>query len=115
MRHNHVSKSLFPFRIYFPILLKIVTPSIIKVTEYPSLHKCPTEISELFAMNGKTCATAVAVLSSVMSNDAVWVEFIVDPFDSLTRKGLIDFFLLRRGALINKKFPVHPESTLAVS
>jgi hypothetical protein len=103
MRHNPESKSLFSFRISFPILLKIVTSSIVKVTEYPSFHNFLTERSELFAMAGKTCATAAAALSSGMSNDAVWVESIVDPFGSLTRKGLIDFFLLRQGALVNKK------------
>jgi hypothetical protein len=92
MGHNPVSKSLFTFRIYFPILLKIVTPSILKVTEYPSLHNCPTERREFFAMAGKICATAAAALSSGMSNYAVWVESIVAPFGSLTRKGLIDFF-----------------------
>jgi hypothetical protein len=103
MRRNPVSKSLFPLIIYFPILLKIVTSSIIKVIEYPSLHNCLTERSYLFAMAGKTCATAAAVLSYWMSNDAVWVESIVDPFGSLTRKGLIYFVLVRQGALINKK------------
>jgi hypothetical protein len=92
--HNPVSKSLFTFRIYFPIFLKIVTPSIVKLKECPSLHNFPTERSELFAMAGKTCANAVAALSSGMSNDAVWVESIVAPFGNLTRKGLIDFFLL---------------------
>jgi hypothetical protein len=92
MHHNHVSKYLFPFRIYFPILLKIVTPSIVKVTEYPSLYNCPTERSELFAMAGKICTTTATALSSGMSNDDVWVESIVAPFGSLTRKGLIDFF-----------------------
>jgi hypothetical protein len=69
----------------------------------------------LFAIAGKTCVTEAAPLSSVMSNDAVWVESIVDPFGNPTRKGLIDFVLLRKGALINKKIPVQPESNIAVS
>jgi hypothetical protein len=115
MRHNPVSKSLFPFRITFPILLKIVMPSIVKVTEYPSLHNWPTERSELFAMAGKTCATAADVLSYGMSNDAVWVESIVAPSGSLTRNGLIYFVLLRQGAFIRNKCPVHPDSNIAVS
>jgi hypothetical protein len=115
MHHTPVSKSLFPFKIYFPMLLKIVTPSILKVTEYPSLHNCPTEISELFAIAGKTCTTEAASLSSGMSNEAVWVESIVAPFGNLTLKGLIDFVLLRQGALINKKFTVQPESTISLS
>jgi hypothetical protein len=115
MRHNPVSKSLFPSRISFPILLKIVTPSILKVTEYPSLHNCPTESSELFAMAGKTCATAAAALSSGMSNDVVWVDSIVDPFGNLTRKGVIDYVFLRQGALIKKEWHVQPESTITVS
>jgi hypothetical protein len=92
MSHNPVSKSLFPFRIYFPILLQIVTLSIVKVTDYPSLHNYPREMSGLFAMDGKTCATAAVALTCGMSNDAVWVESIVAPFGSLTLKGLIDFF-----------------------
>jgi hypothetical protein len=115
MRHNTVSESLFPFRIYFPILLKIVTLSILKVTEYPSLHNSMTEMSDLFAMAGKTCATAAVALSYGMSNDAVWVESIVAPFGSLTHKGLIDFVLLRQGALLNKKFTVQHEYTIVVS
>jgi hypothetical protein len=115
MRHNPVSKSLMPLRISFPILLKIVTLSIVKVTEYPSFHNCPTERSELFAMAGNTCTNAAVVLSSVMSNDAARVESIVAPFGSLTLKGLIDFVLLRQGALINKKCPVQHESTITVS
>jgi hypothetical protein len=115
MRHNPVSKSLFPLRISFPILLKIMTLSIVKVTEYPSFHNCPAEISVLFVMAGKTCATAVVALSYGTSNDDVYVESIVDPFGNLTRKGLIDFVLLRQGALINKKIPVQPESIIAVS
>jgi hypothetical protein len=69
------------------MLLKIVTPSILKVTDYPSLHNCPTESSELFAMAGKTCATEAASLSSGMSNDFMWVESIVASFGSLTLKG----------------------------
>jgi hypothetical protein len=47
------------FQIYVPFkkflfqwLLKIVMYSIVKVTEYPSLHSCPTESSELFSMDG---------------------------------------------------------------
>jgi hypothetical protein len=115
MHHNPVSKSLFPFRIYFQSFLKVLTLSIVKVTEYPSLHKCPTKRGELFAMSGKKCATAAFALSSGMSNDDVWVESIVDPFGSLTRKGLIYFVLLWQGALINEKKPVQPESTITVS
>jgi hypothetical protein len=69
----------------------------------------------MFAMAGKTRATEAGSLSSEMSNDAVWVESIVAPFGNLTRKGLLYIFLLRQGALINKKCPVHPESTIAVS
>jgi hypothetical protein len=74
------------------MLLKIVTPSILKVTEYPSLYNFPTESSDFFAIAGKTCATEAASLSSGMSNDDVWVESIVDPFGNLTLKGLLDFF-----------------------
>jgi hypothetical protein len=66
-------------------------------------------------MAGKTCATAAAELSSGMSNDAVWIESIVAPFGSLTRKGLIYFVLLWKVALINKKCPVQHESTISVS
>jgi hypothetical protein len=94
MRHNPVSKYLFPFRTSFPILLKIVTKSTLKMTEYPSLHNCPTERSELFTMDGKTCTTEADALSSGMSNYAVWVESIVAPFVNMTGKGLIDFVLV---------------------
>jgi hypothetical protein len=87
-----VSKSLFYLRIYFPILLKIVMLSIVKVKKYPLLNNFPTERSELFAMAVKKCVNAAVAQSSGMYNDDVWVESIVDPFGSLTRKGLVDFF-----------------------
>jgi hypothetical protein len=96
-------------------LLKMVTPSILKVTEYPSLHNCPTESCELFTIAGKTCATEAASLSSGMSNDAVWIDSMVAPWASLTLNGLIYFVLLWKGALINNKCHVHPASTIAVS
>jgi hypothetical protein len=88
---------------------------ILKVTEYPSLHNCPTEKSELLTMAGNICITEAASLSSGMSNEAVWVESIVAPFGNLTLKGLIDFVLLLQYELINKKCTVQPESTIAVS
>jgi hypothetical protein len=69
-------------------------PSILKVTEYPSLQNYPTESNALFAMAGKTCATEADALSSGMSNDAVLVDSIVAPFGNLTSKGSIDFVLL---------------------
>jgi hypothetical protein len=97
------------------MLLKMVTPSILKVTEYSSLHNYPNKSSELFTIAGKTCATEASSMSSVMSNEAVWVESIVAPFGNLTLKGLIYFIFLQQGALINKKCPVHHESTIAVS
>jgi hypothetical protein len=96
MRHNHVLKSLVPLRISFPSLLKMITPSIVKVIEYPSLYNCPTERSELFAMARKKFSTAATAMSSVMSNDIVWVESIVAQLGSPTRKGLIHFVLLRQ-------------------
>jgi hypothetical protein len=40
-----------------------------------------------------------------MPNEDVWVESIVAQFGNRTLKGLIDFLLLRQGALINKKCP----------
>jgi hypothetical protein len=97
------------------MLLKMVTPSILNVTEYPSLHYCPTESNELFAIAGKTCATEAASLSSGMSNEDVWVESILEPFGNLTLNGLIYFVFLWQGALINEKCPVQSESTIAVS
>jgi hypothetical protein len=86
-----------------------------KSDKHPSLHSYPTAMSGLFAMAGETCATEAAARSSGISNDAVLVESIVAPFDNLIRKGLIYIFLLRQGALLNKKCPVQPESTIAVS
>jgi hypothetical protein len=115
MRHNPVSKYLFHFRISFPMLLKMVTPSILKVTEYPSFHNCPTESNDLFAISGKRCTTEAASLNSGISNEAAWVEYIVAPFGNLTLNGLIDFNFQWQGALINKKCHVQPESTIAVS
>jgi len=56
----------------------------------------------LFSIAGKICATEAALLSSGMSNEAVWDESIVAPFGNLTRKGFCDLILLQQGALINK-------------
>jgi hypothetical protein len=66
-------------------------------------------------MSGKTCATEAALLSSGMPKDAVWVESMVSPLRNMTLNGFCDMILLRHGALINIKCPVHPESNIAVS
>jgi hypothetical protein len=65
-------------------------------------------------MAGKTCASEAASLIYGMSNEAVWVEFIVASFGNLTLNGLIYLVLLRQGELINKKFPLQNDSTIAV-
>jgi hypothetical protein len=62
-------------------------------------------------MSGKKCAIEAVSLSSGMSKDAVCVESMFLPLGNLTLNGFRDLILLRHGALINKKYPVHPEST----
>jgi hypothetical protein len=56
-----------------------------------------------------------ALLNSGIYMDAVCVDSIVAPFGRQTVKGLSDLILLLQGALIKRKWPVHPESTMAVS
>ena len=93
----------------------MVTSLILNITEYPSSHSCPTDSKELFPMAGKMCATEAALLNSGISKKAVCVESIVFPFGNLTLKGLTHCFLSKHGAFVNKKCPVQPESTRAVS
>jgi hypothetical protein len=40
---------------------------------------------------------------------------LVSPLENLTLSGFLDLILLRHGVFINKMWPVHPESTMAVS
>jgi hypothetical protein len=60
-------------------------------------------------------ATDAASLNSGMPKYAVWVESMVLPLGNLTFKGFCGLILFPRGTLINRKCPVHPESTIAVS
>ena len=66
-------------------------------------------------MAGKMCATEAALLNSGISKKAVCVESIVCPFGNLTLKGFTHCFLFKHGEVFNKKCPVQPESTRAVS
>jgi hypothetical protein len=61
------------------------------------------------------CATEADSLNYGMPKDDVWVESMVSPLGNLTLKGFCDLTLFRHGALINRKCPVHPESTIFVS
>jgi hypothetical protein len=67
--------------------LQIVTDSFLKVTVYPSLKSCPTEIKEWFATQGKTCAMDADFFNYGMFNAAVWVESTVAPLGSRTVSG----------------------------
>jgi hypothetical protein len=73
-----------------------------------------TDDNECFSMPGKTCTMDAALLNSGMSMDAVSVDSIVAPFGRQTVKGLPDSILFYQGALIKRKWPVHPESPMAV-
>jgi hypothetical protein len=66
-------------------------------------------------MPGKPFAMDAALLNSGMPNDAVWDDSIVAPFGRRTIKGLSDSILFLQGALIKRKWPVHPESTMDIS
>jgi hypothetical protein len=50
-----------------------------------------------------------------MYMDAVCVDSFVAPFGRHIVKGLSDLFLLFKGALIKRKWPVHPDYTIYVS
>jgi hypothetical protein len=79
------------------------------------LQSCPTYSNEWFAMSGKTCAMDAALLNYGMSMDYVSVDSIVGPFGRRTVKGFSDLISCLQGALINRKWPVHTESTMDVS
>ena len=115
MRHNPVSKSQCPFMMAFLLALNIVTQSILKVTQYPSFHNCPTERSEFFAIPGKIYANVAGLLSSGMSRISMCVESMVLPFVSLTLNGCMELIFLWYVALIIKICPVHTESTITLS
>jgi hypothetical protein len=51
----------------------------------------------------------------LMSNSAVWEDSMVAPFGRRTVNGARDFILFKHGALTKRKWPVHTESTIAVS
>jgi hypothetical protein len=65
-------------------------------------------------MPGKTCAMDAALLNSGMSSNAVCVGSIVAPFGRQTVKGFSDLMSLLQGALVEIKWHVHPEYTMAV-
>jgi hypothetical protein len=69
----------------------------------------------VFFIPGKTCAMDAALLNYVMSMDAVRVDSIVAPFGRRTVKRFSDLILFLQGTLINRKWPVHPKSTIDVS
>jgi hypothetical protein len=56
-----------------------------------------------------------ALLSPSISKDAVCVESMVSPLGKRTLKGFWDLTFCWQGALTNKKCPVQPKSTIAVS
>jgi hypothetical protein len=66
-------------------------------------------------MAEKMCAAEAALINYGMSKKAVRVDSIVCPFGNLTVNGLLVTFLFKHGAFNNKKCPVQPESTRAVS
>jgi hypothetical protein len=92
-----------------------VTDSFLKVTVYSSLQSWPTESNEWFAIPGETCAMDAALFNYGIFNASVWVDSMVAPLGSRTVKGFRDLILFKHGALTNRKWPMHPESTIAVS
>jgi hypothetical protein len=66
-------------------------------------------------MPEKMCAIHADLFNSGMYNDAIWVDSMVALFGRRTFNGFWDLTLFKHGALINIKWPVHPESNMAVS
>jgi hypothetical protein len=66
-------------------------------------------------MTGTTCEMDAYLLNSGMYMDTACLDSIVAPFGSWTVKGLSDLILFVQGALIKMTWPVHPDSTMAVS
>jgi hypothetical protein len=66
-------------------------------------------------MPGKTCALDAAAFNYGMSRSAVCEDSIVAPLARRTVKGVRELTLFKHGALTRRKWPVHPESTIAVS
>jgi hypothetical protein len=86
------------------------------VQHLPLDHACsPLKAKNDTPFLEKTCAVDAVFLSSGMSKDNVCVESMESPFGKLTLKGSWYLTLCWHGALNNKKCPVHPKSTIAVS
>jgi hypothetical protein len=66
-------------------------------------------------MPGGKIAMDAALLNYGMSMDDVGVDSIVASFGRWTVKGFSGLILFLQGALINRKWPVHPKSTMDVS
>jgi hypothetical protein len=79
------------------------------------LQSWPTDSYEWLAIPGKTCAMDAALIYSGMYMDAKCVDSIVVQFGRRIVKGSSDLSLFLQGALIKRKWPVHPEPTMAVS
>jgi hypothetical protein len=81
----------------------------------PSSYNCLTESKEWLVIPGEICALDAAAFNSGMSNSAVREDSMVAPLGRRTIKGVPDLTLFNHGALIYRKLPVHPDSTIAVS
>jgi hypothetical protein len=64
---------------------------------------------------GKTFDLDAAAFNLGMSNSEVCEDSMVVPFGRRTVKGVRDLILFKHGAFTKRKWPMHPESTIAVS
>jgi hypothetical protein len=103
IRQRPVSKSRGLLRIGDFWELQTVNEASLKVTTYPLSHNCPT------------CALDAAAFNSGIFNSAVREDSMIAPLGRRTVKGVKDMTSFKHGALTNRKWPVHPESTIARS
>jgi hypothetical protein len=115
IRQRSVFKSRGPLKIWDFSESQNVTEACFKVTLYPLSHKCPTESKEWLAIPGRICALDAAAFNSVMSNSEVLEDSIVAPLGRRTIKGVRDLTLFKHGAFTKRKWPLHPDSTIADS
>ena len=82
---------------------------------HPASHSCTTEISEWFASPGRMRANLAfgGSIGQLMAQSCE--DLIVCPFGRTTETGLLVGRLLIIGALTERKCPVVPESSIAVS
>jgi hypothetical protein len=85
-----------------------------KLTSQPLPQSWPTNKRECWKWFGKILAYLADIVSAGMSTVAVCVDRMKSPFGSLTSIGFTAIYLFTHGTSNARKFPVAPESKIAI-